>query len=196
MPGMPNPIEFAPAAVSDEDWVASLADTADPPGSTVRVTRGAGAPLTLRHGDAVTLLRFLDSGRLLVATRSGEIWSWSFDAARPAPRLIGRHGSAVVALIAGNDDRVLAIDRGSMVRMWALGTSTNDVGLRGYMEFPVNRSGFMSYDALGTKALGFSGERLVTVSQHPQGLFADTWVVPRRERLPAAVAERLGRPPR
>jgi hypothetical protein len=127
-----------------------------------------------------------------VATRTGEIWAWSFDAPRPVHRLIGRHGSPVVALIAGEHDRVLAIDRGSVVRMWALGTSPGDIGLRGYLEFPVGRFGIVSYDALGTKALGFSGERLMTVGQYPQGLFADSWVVPRQDRLGVAAAERLG----
>jgi hypothetical protein len=144
----------------------------------------------------VTLLRFLDSGDLLAASRSGHVWVWSFRAPQPARRPIGRHGSAVTALVPGEDGRVLAIDRDNVVRMWAPGTSTRDVGLRGYMEFPINHFGIMNDDALGTRALGFSGERLVTVSQHDRGLFADTWALPRRERLSAAVDERLGRSPR
>jgi hypothetical protein len=196
MPGMPDAIDFSPAAVSDAGWIASLADTADPHGSTVRVARGAGAPITLRHGDPVTLLRFTGPGELLAATRSGEIWSWSLDGARPRRMRIGRHGSAVMALVAADRDRVLAIDLDDVVRMWALGTSTRDIGLRGLMEFPITRSGITGSDAPGARALGFSGERLVTAGRHAGGLFAHAWAVPRRERLPAVMAERLGVPPR
>jgi hypothetical protein len=143
----------------------------------------------------VTLLRFTGPGELLAATRSGEIWSWSLDGSRPR-RMIGRHGSPVVALVPADRDRVLAMDVDNVVRMWALGTSSVDVGLRGLMEFPVRRSAAIGYDALGTRALGFSGERLVTAGQHARGLFAHTWAVPRRERLQAVMAERLGAPSR
>ena len=196
MPGMPDPVEFAPVAVSGAGWVASLADAPGSPGSRVRVARGAAGPLTLPHGDAVTLLRFTDAGQLLVATRAGEIWLWTLDTPRPSRRRIGRHSSPVLALIAGEEGRVMAIDRDNVLRMWSLGTTSGDVGLRGYLEFAINTSGMWRYDALGTPALGFSGERLVAVNQHARGLFADSWIIPLRERLPAAAAQRLGDRPR
>jgi hypothetical protein len=196
MPGMPDPVELAPVAVSGAGWIARLVDGPGPPGSRVAVVRGADAPVTLPHGDAVTLLRFTDAGRLLVATRAGEIWLWALDAPKPAGRRIGRHQSPVLALVAGEHDRVIAIDRDNVLRMWALGTPDGDVGRRGYMEFTLNTLGIWSYDALGARALGFSGERLVAVNRHARGLFADSWILPRQERLAAAVAERLGGPPR
>lgn len=194
MPGRSDPIEFAPVAVSAAGRLAFLADTAGPTASTVKVVAGGGASIILPHHEAVTLLRFLDTGELLTATRTGEVWAWSLDAPRPRRRRIGRHGSPVMALVPGEDGRIVAIDRGNVVRMWALDTPAGDAGLRGYMEFPINHFGIMNDDALGTRALGFSGERLVTVNQHSRGLFANAWVVPRRARLAAAAAERLGSP--
>jgi len=192
MDGQPDPIDFSPVAVSGYGTLAYLTPGMPPDGARVTVLRDKGARLLLTHDSSVTTLLFASAETLLVATRSGQIWSWVLNGPVPVRKQIGQHESAVLGLVVGNNGRVLAVDRENLIRMWRLDAVSEEIGLRGLMEFPLNDFGISGLDLLGAKAIGFSGERLVTINQHARGLFADSWVIPSSEHLCAAAASRLG----
>jgi WD40 repeat protein len=182
---------MAPVAVASDGTVAYLS-AAVPEGKGVTVEKRAGGTIELTHDHSVTVVRFVSPDRLVVGTRAGELLLWALDGAEPVRSPIGHHEAAVVSVSVGSEGRLLAVDRDSIVRMWSLTTTSDDVGLRGFMEFPLTSFGVAGLDRLGTKELGFSGERLITINHHARGLFANAWSIPAASRLADEVARRMG----
>lgn len=189
--GSPDPEQIAPVTVAANGALAYLsAEVAE--GKGVTVERRSGDPLRLMHEQPVTQLRFVSTDRLVVGTRAGELFVWQLDGVPPVRTLVGRHQSDIESIVVGDEGRIISVGKDSIVRMWSLTTSSADVGLRGFMEFPLINFGIAGYDPLGAKALGFSGEALVTINHHARGLFANTWSIPLASRLVDEATRRMG----
>ncbi|UVK55364.1 toll/interleukin-1 receptor domain-containing protein [Mesorhizobium sp. AR02] len=194
----PDDITMSPLSVSPKGDVAYLAPrstTAKDGAEKVRVDLKAGGSVEASFPSTVSALDFQDARTLVVGTEDGKIYAWPFQDVPQGITLIGQHDAAVLRLLRGASDYVLAADATNVVRMWRAGTRLDEVGLRGFMETAEISYGISGLSYLGVQNLSLGPKYLYTVNRGADyNDYLACWIAPGPDSLLETARRALNEP--